>query len=60
MLLFTDGLSEGLDDPTVGPRERLAPLVRQGRTRPADLVDALFGDGEPAAADDRTAVAVRV
>jgi anti-sigma regulatory factor (Ser/Thr protein kinase) len=60
LLLFTDGLAEGLDDPTVGPRERLAPLVGEGRTGPAELVDALFGDGEPTPADDRTAVAVRM
>ena len=60
LLLFTDGLAEGLDDPTVGPRERLAPLVTQGETGPAELVDALFGDRETTPADDRTAVAVRV
>jgi anti-sigma regulatory factor (Ser/Thr protein kinase) len=60
LLLFTDGLAEGLDDPTVGPRGRLAPLVGAGRTGPAELVDALFGDGGPTPADDRTAVAVRV
>lgn len=60
LLLFTDGLSEGLDDPTTGPRERLAPLLRRGATDPADLVNALFGDRDPSPADDRTAVAVRL
>jgi anti-sigma regulatory factor (Ser/Thr protein kinase) len=60
LLLFTDGLAEGLDDPTIGPRERLAPLVGRGATGPADLVNALFGDREPTPADDRTAVAVRL
>lgn len=60
LLLFTDGLAEGLDDPTIGPRARLAPLVGRRPTAPAELVDALFGDREATPADDRTAVAVRV
>ncbi len=60
LLLFTDGLSEGLDDPTAGPRERLAPLLSGDDSDPGSLVDALFGQQEGAPADDRTALAVRV
>ena len=60
LLLFTDGLSEGLNDPTAGPRERLAPLLVGDDSDPRSLVDALFGHTEGTPADDRTALAVRV
>jgi anti-sigma regulatory factor (Ser/Thr protein kinase) len=60
LLLFTDGLAEGLEDPTTGPRERLVPLLSRGDSDPEALVDALFGDPGGAHADDRTALAVRV
>lgn len=59
LLLFTDGLAEGLEDPTEGPRARLDALLSAGEAEPADLVEALFEGVDGARVDDRTALAVR-
>ncbi|MGH7539947.1 MAG: PP2C family protein-serine/threonine phosphatase [Gemmatimonadota bacterium] len=59
LLLFTDGLAEGLDDPSEGPRARLEAVLRSGEASPVRLVETLFEHADPARADDRTAIAVR-